>query len=171
MLSLFTSQYDLRRLRSSRLAARIWLFVLFLFLYGMNYVASFNIPLIGAYGPIYLGALLSATVWDGVLLCAIFFRQGWARFILAGFLLCFVTGHVVFVPEVVVQYPFFGEAGVDIVLLISLSNIFVAGFLMASTDIRGLCRPAADSGIPVPLPVEKIKPTGRVVITRIAKSS
>jgi hypothetical protein len=132
------------RTRGSRLVGKIWLIVIFILLTGMNYAATYVLPYIGQFAPYYQGALFIATIWDGVLLGAIWHKQGWARFILAVFLLSFVAAQLVFFPDIVLHYPLLRGEGLHIVLLLSATNIFAAIFLILSLDIRWLSRPNND---------------------------
>ena len=141
---LFKTANPKHRERGSRLVGKIWLSVLFVVLTGMNYAASFIVPYIGNCAPYYQGALFIATIWNAVLLAAIWNRQGWARFVLAFFLLGFVAGQLVFFPDILLHYPNLSGEGLHIVLLLSLTNILAAIFLILSLDIRWLSRPNND---------------------------
>ena len=124
-LSLFKTADRKHRLRGNRVAGKIWLIVIFLALTAMNYAATYTVPYIGVFAPFYQCALFIATIWNAVLLTAIWNKQGWARFFLAAFLLSFVAAQLVFVPDI---------------LLLSATNILVSIFLILSLDIQWLSR-------------------------------
>lgn len=141
----FFSQSDRRhRMRGNRVVGKIWLVVIFIALTLMNYAATFVLPYIGTFAPMYQGSLFIATLWTGILIAAIWNKQGWARVVLAAFLLSFVAGQLVFVPDIVVHYPNVREDGLKIIFLLSLADIMAATFLIVSLDIRWLSRPTND---------------------------
>jgi hypothetical protein len=131
-------------MRGNRVVGKIWLLVILIALTTMNYAATYVLPYIGRYAPMYQGALFIATVWTGILIAAIWNKQGWARVVLAIFLLSFVAGQLVFMPDVIVHYPYLKEDGLSIILLLSLADIMAATFLIVSLDIRWLSRPSND---------------------------
>ncbi|MEI8235415.1 MAG: hypothetical protein WCH57_12135 [Verrucomicrobiota bacterium] len=142
--SLFKTSAPKHRERGNRFVGKIWLVVIFVVLTGMNYAASYIVPYIGKFAPFYQGALFIATIWNGVLLAAIWNQQGWARFVLAFFLLGFVAAQLVFFPDILLHYPNLSGEGLRIILLLSLTNILAAIFLIFSLDIRWLSRPNND---------------------------
>lgn len=107
----------------------------------MNYAASLISPFIGFFGPLYLGSLWIATFWIATLTVALCLREGWARFALAAFLLCCVIAQLVLIPTTLVMHPALKEDGLGIIILLCISYVFVAAFLLASTDIRWLANP------------------------------
>ena len=107
----------------------------------MNYAASLTSQFIGYFGPLYLGALWIATFWIATLMCALWLRQGWARFALAGFLFFCVIGQLIFIPSTLVRHPGLMEEGLSVIILLCISYVFVATFLLISTDIRWLGNP------------------------------
>lgn len=126
------------------MVGKIWLVLIFVALAGMNYAATFVLPYMGRFAPYYQGALFIATIWDGVLLAAIWHKQGWARFFLAGFLLSFVAAQIACFPDIFLRYPTLKTEGLNIILLLSLTDILAAIFLLLSLDIRWLSRPNND---------------------------
>lgn len=143
-LTLFSPSDRNHRLRGNRLVGKIWLVVIFIVLTAMNFAGMFVLPYIGRFAPMYQGALFIATVWTAILIAAIWNRQGWARVVLAVFLLIFVAGQLVFVPDMIVHYPNMREDALRIILLLSVSDTLAAIFLIASLDIRWLSRPSND---------------------------
>jgi len=139
-LSLFKTADRKHRLRGNRVAGKIWLIVIFLALTAMNYAATYTVPYIGVFAPFYQCALFIATIWNAVLLTAIWNKQGWARFFLAAFLLSFVAAQLVFVPDILLHYPSLKGEGLRIILLLSATNILVSIFLILSLDIQWLSR-------------------------------
>ena len=120
---------------------RLWLAILICLLSAMNYAATLIIPLLGEFSRMYLGALVIATVWNVILLAAVCCRQGWARFVLALFLLSFTVAQITLVPDALVYFPALQGHGTQIIVALSLSNIFAACFLLVSKDIDSLSRP------------------------------
>ncbi|MDD5350946.1 MAG: hypothetical protein PHQ12_12110 [Chthoniobacteraceae bacterium] len=110
----------------------------------MNYAGTFVLPYIGQFAPYYQGALFIATIWNSVLLAAIWNKQGWARFFLAAFLLSFVAGQLICFPDILLHYPSLRGEGLNIVILLSCTNILAAVFLVLSLDIQWLSRPNND---------------------------
>jgi|GEM_PF-3410525 len=135
MSAAFSTQY---RKRISRLLGKTWLLMLFVFLTWMNFATGQIIPLIGSLAPLCCGSLIVVNVWTGILLAAIWRQQGWARFVLAIFLMCFVLGQGLIIPEALVRYPQLQGNGLRLLLLLSSSYAFSAIFLLWSLDIRQL---------------------------------
>ena len=123
---------------------KIWIIVLFIALTAMNYAGTFVLPYLGQYSKAYQGALFIATIWNTVLLAAIWYRQGWARVALSIFLMAFVAVQLVYVPDVLIRYPDFRDGGMLIVLLLSATDFLAAVFLILSLDIRWISRPGTD---------------------------
>jgi hydrogenase-4 membrane subunit HyfE len=96
----------------------------------------------GVYGQYYMGALIIATCWNGVLLAAIAFQNGWSRFVLAGFLICFSIAQCLLLPDAIAKHANFRDSGVPLVILLTASNLLAAVYLLASLDIRWLARPS-----------------------------
>ncbi|MCX6966932.1 MAG: hypothetical protein NTZ46_03975 [Verrucomicrobia bacterium] len=107
----------------------------------MNCAAGLVVPLIGSLAPFYCGALWIALFWDTVLLTAIWFRHDWARFVLAGFLICFDVGLLLFISEASGRCPSLRGEGVNVLVLLSLTNALAAGFILGSIDIISISRP------------------------------
>jgi len=107
----------------------------------MNYAASLTSPFIGSFGPLYAASLWIATFWIATLVCALWFRQGWARFTLVGFLFLCVFAQLVFTPTTLVLHPSLKDDGLGVIILLCISYVFVAIFLLKSTDIRWLANP------------------------------
>ena len=129
------------RNRGNPLAGKIWLLLFFVTLLFMHFAASFIIPLIGAWGGLYRSALIIGIIWNAVLITAIFRKQNWARFILAGFLMTFAFVQCAYVPDALIYYPDLRGMGIQVVLALCLTDIFIAVFLIVSPDIRSLSRP------------------------------
>lgn len=129
-----------QRRPGNRLAGKIWLLVIFFTLTALNYAASLVAPFLGSFSGIYGGALFISTFWTGVLLTAIWFRHGWARFALAVFLFSFVSGQLLFFPDAMVRYPAIQEDGIRVIVVLSAAYLFAAVFLLSSIDIRWLTR-------------------------------
>jgi hypothetical protein len=142
--TIFSQPERRHRRRGNRAVGKIWLVVLFIALTAMNYAGTFVLPYLGTYAKAYQGALFIATIWNTVLLGAIWYRQGWARVALAIFLLAFVAVQLVYVPDVLVRYPDFRDGGMLIVLLLSATDFLAALFLIFSLDIRWVSRPGTD---------------------------
>ena len=142
--SLFRTADRKHRARGNRIAGKILLVVMFLLLTGMNFAATFVLPYIGKFAPYYQGALFISTIWNTVLLAAIWNQQGWARFVLAGFLMSFVAVQSVFVPDILLHYPYLKGEGLNLIMLLSATDILAAIFLVLSLDIQWLSRPNND---------------------------
>ena len=129
-----------QRLRGNKIAGRIWLIVIFLCLAAINVGVSVAVPYIGSYASFFKAALFVDTIWAAVLLAAIWNRQGWARGVLAAFLLGFVAMQFLYWPVVIQDYPMFRETSMEIVLLHWATHILIAIYLLVSVDIAWLSR-------------------------------
>jgi len=56
--------------------------------------------------------------------------------------MCFVLGLLIFIPDAVIHHPNLRGEGLAIILLLSLSNIAAATYLLISRDIQWLSRPS-----------------------------
>ena len=133
-----------QRKRGNRLAGRVWLIVILICLSLMEYAASLVAPFLGSYCNGYRGVLIIATFWNLILIVAIWLQQGWARFALAAFLLCFVALHALFIPEALLRYPILRGDCMKILVLFCTTNALAAAFLLSCIDIRWLSRPGGN---------------------------
>lgn len=124
------------RTRANRLVGQIWLIVLFFFLLAINLANSTIEPMLGTLAPLFRAALIVSTVWNGVLLASIGWGQGWARYILAGFLFSFGIGEILFVINIIVQHPSLNGEPIRLLAIVFASNIFAGIYLLFSADIR-----------------------------------
>ena len=137
----FKKNHPKQRVRGNKIAGRGVVMVIFLCLTAINAAALATLPYLGVYADSFLAALLMATVWAAILLVAIWQRQGWARWVLAVFLLGFVALQLVYIQDVMERYPDFRVHCLRLILLHWVTHIAAAVYLIVSVDIQWLSRP------------------------------
>lgn len=110
----------------------------------MTFAAGQLLPLVGSLSSRCLAVLVISVIWNAILLMAIAFKQSWARYTLAVCLVCFVVVQLLFIADVSGKRKLMQEEAIEVVVLLSISNLFAAIFLLTSADIRQISRSTVD---------------------------
>ena len=132
------------RTKANRFVGMAWLAVLFLFLLAINLANSTIEPMLGTLAPLFRAALIISTIWNGVLLAAIGWGHGWARFVLALFLFSFVVGQNLFIINIMVEHPSIKGDPIHLLTIIFAADIFAGSYLLVSADIRQIAHHGID---------------------------
>ena len=106
----------------------------------MNYGASSVVFFLGTFDWLYDASLIISTSWVVILLAAVWVGHNWARFVLALFLVCFLTAEAVLIQRATDYYIDLNEEGVRVIALLCVTYALAAIYLVLSSDIRLLCR-------------------------------